>query len=76
MSTMLRRIRVKINLSALLAHLSREEGRAVSRDQATQWLSDAGFSHSDDDYWLVDENDLGQLDPSEVLEISSIDEDA
>jgi len=73
---MLRRIRVKINLSALLAHLSREEGRAVSRDQATQWLSDAGFSHSDDDFWLVDENDLGQLDPSEVLEISSIDEDA
>lgn len=62
------RVQVKINLPVLLAHLSREEGRRVSTDEAAKWLHDAGFEPTGQ-YWTVVEADLGHLEPSEVLEI-------
>jgi hypothetical protein len=62
------RIQVKIDLPALIAHLSREEGRTLSQSEVIQWLEDAGFTPAGD-YWSVVETDLGQLDPSEVLDV-------
>ncbi|HEY7091389.1 MAG TPA: hypothetical protein VH518_25050 [Tepidisphaeraceae bacterium] len=68
-----RRIRVKINVPVLISHLAREEGKAVTQDQALKWLVDAGFAR-DGEYWEVREADLGQLDPSEVLDVKPVDE--
>ena len=73
---MLRRIRIKIDLAKLLDHLAREERRTVSPDEAARWLREAGFAHSKGDYWTVVERDLGQLEPSEVLEVYPVEEDA
>jgi len=69
----MRRIRIKLDFAALLAHLSLQEKRQVSLEEALAWLSDAGFERQGDDRFIVAENDLGQLDPSEVLEAEPID---
>ncbi|WP_428937814.1 hypothetical protein [Fontivita pretiosa] len=66
------RVRVKIDLARLKAHLSREEGRPLGDEQVLQWLHDAGFISSGEGYWIVAESDLGHLDPSEVLEIARL----
>ena len=71
---MSRRLRVKLDLAALSAHLAREEGKNVSREETIAWLKDAGFAQLDDGRWAVSEKDLGQVDPSEVLEIESLDD--
>jgi hypothetical protein len=63
-----RRIRVKINLPVLIGHLTREEGRHVSEADTLRWLEDAGFARKAE-HWIANEADLGQLDPSEVLEV-------
>lgn len=68
-------VRIKINFPALVAHLSREEGRALPTEDVVRWLHDAGFTR-DDPYWTVDEADLGHLEPNEVLEIAPLDEPA
>jgi hypothetical protein len=70
-----RRLRVRINMPVVIQHLSREEQRAVSTDEVRQWLEDAGFARLNDD-WEVDEADLGHLDPSEVISVEPIDDDA
>lgn len=68
-----RRLRVRINMPAVIQHLSREERRAVSADEVRQWLEDAGFTRHNDD-WEVEEANLGHLDPSEVVSVEPIDD--
>ena len=62
---MARRVMVDIDLNVLAANLSKEEGRPVGEDEARKWLMDAGFE-SYRGLWIIDEPDLGQLEPSEV----------
>jgi hypothetical protein len=62
---MAKRVLIDIDLTILAANLSKEEGRPVSEDETRKWLIDAGFE-SYRGLWIVDEPDLGQLDPSEV----------
>ena len=62
------RVAVDIDLARLAAHLSSEEQRPVSTDECRRWLLDAGFERHGD-RWVVEERDLGQLDPSEVRSI-------
>jgi len=66
------RVRVKIDLARLKAHLSREEGRPLSDEEVVRWLQDAGFVSGREGYWIVAESELGHLDPSEVLEIARL----
>ena len=65
------RVRIKLDIPLLIKHLSREDGRAFSSEEVYQWLTAAGFVR-DGAFWNVSEADLGQVDPSEVLEIESI----
>ena len=60
-----KRVLVDIDLTVLAANLAREEGRTVSENEVRQWLLDAGF-RPQGGLWVVNEPDLGQLDPSEV----------
>jgi hypothetical protein len=60
---------VKLDIPRLVANLSKEDARDTSEAEVTQWLDDAGFSR-DGEWWLVSEADLGQVDPSEVLEVA------
>lgn len=71
---MSKHLRVRLKLSLLILHLSREDGRKVSKAEVIQWLKDAGFKPSSrgDDYWYCLEADLGHLDPFEVLEIEDV----
>jgi hypothetical protein len=68
-----RRVRVKINMTALVRHLSREEKREVPEDDVVRWLKAAGFTAAGD-VWIVAEADLGHLDPSEVVAIEPLDD--
>jgi hypothetical protein len=52
-------------------NLSREEKRPVTLDEARRLLIDAGF-RPNGDQWIVAEQELGLLDPSEVLELVPI----
>ncbi len=70
---MQRRLRVKLNMPVLIAHLSRDEKRALSEQEVTAWLKDAGFSRHEETYWIVSEPDLGQVEPDEVLEVEPLD---
>ena len=69
----MRRFRITINLPALRANLSREDGRNISDDEVHKWLLDAGFKPIGSS-WTVTESDLGQLDPSEVLSAEPVEE--
>jgi hypothetical protein len=72
----MRRVRIKLDFAALLAHLSQQEKRQVGLEEALTWLEDAGFKREGDDRFIVAEKDLGQLDPSEVLEAEPLDDDS
>jgi hypothetical protein len=72
MLTMSTKVRIKLSLPLLVEHLSREERRPVPESEVLQWLVDARFTR-DGDYWIVSEADLGQVEPSEVLEIEPLD---
>jgi hypothetical protein len=65
------RVSVDVDLAAVATHLSREDGRAVGVDDVRRWLRDAGFERHGD-RWLVEERDLGQLDPSEVRSMTRV----
>lgn len=73
------RLRVKLNLPTITDHLSREEGRRFSEQEVRTWLGEAGFTLDaaantvGDEAWLVDEADLGQLQPSEVVDVQRLD---
>jgi hypothetical protein len=66
--SMAKRVLIDIDLAVLRTNLSKEEGQSVSEDDVRKWLIDAGFA-SYRGLWIVDEADLGQLDPSEVKSI-------
>jgi hypothetical protein len=65
--TMTNTLRIRINWAVLLENMSKQEGRPMTDDEVRQWLTDAGFTQADDNYWLVSEADLGHLDPTEVI---------
>lgn len=70
-----KRVMVEVDLLAVAANLSKEEGRPVDQVEVRQWLQDAGF-RPHGSRWIVDERDLGQLDPSEVRSFEEVpDED-
>ena len=71
---MSRRLRVRLDLARLIANLSRDEQRQMPEEEVLQWLSDAHFTRQDGNYWIVSESDLGQVDPSEVLEVEPLNE--
>jgi hypothetical protein len=71
----MRRLRVHIDLSRLAANLSAEDHTTVSDAQARQFLLDAGFAPAGDG-WLVNECDLGQVEPAEVTSIEDFEEPA
>ena len=64
---------VRIDVTALRTNMSREEKRDLSEAEVLAWLKDAGFV-AEGDGWTVREADLGQLDPSEVVEAKQINE--
>jgi hypothetical protein len=64
-NAMPRRLIIEIDIPVVVAHLSREEGRDVTEADVRQWLLDAGFTPRGG-RWIVNEPDLGQMDPSEV----------
>ena len=70
-----KRVIVDINLALVAANLSREEQRAVSEQEVRQWLHDAGFRPRGE-RWIVDEPDLGQLDPAEVRSLEDAPDEA
>lgn len=66
---MAQHLRIRINWARLQQNMSKQEGRALGDDELRQWLTDAGFTHERDGSWLVNEPDLGHLDPSEVTSV-------
>ncbi|HEX4123585.1 MAG TPA: hypothetical protein VHY37_02600 [Tepidisphaeraceae bacterium] len=64
---------VTIDIEKLRGNLARADQRDVSVEEAQRFLADAGFKRTDAG-WLVSEENLGHLDPSEVLSAEIIDE--
>ena len=69
-----RKFRIAINWPRLRDNMSRQEGRRLSDVEVRQWLMDAGFIPAADETWVIDEPDLGQLDPSEVRSVVEVEE--
>ncbi len=69
---MAQQLRIRINWPRLRTNMSKQEGRAMSEDELRQWLTDAGFIREPDDAWVVNEPDLGHLDPTEVVSIEDV----
>jgi hypothetical protein len=63
-----KKLLICIDIAGLGTNMSKEEGRQLSDDEIRQWLVEAGFAPSGD-RWLVEERDLGQLDPAEVKSV-------
>ena len=63
-----KRVIVDIDLAAVAANLSKEDGRPVTEAEVLRWLFDAGFTPHGR-RWIVDEPDLGQVDTSEVRSV-------
>ncbi|HEX4124304.1 MAG TPA: hypothetical protein VHY37_06210 [Tepidisphaeraceae bacterium] len=61
-----------IDIEKLRGNLARADQRDFSLDQVQSFLADAGFKRTDAG-WLVSEENLGHLDPSEVLSAEIID---
>ena len=66
------RLRVRLDIPRLTENFSREEKRIMPNAEIAQWLSEAGFVRESEDTWIVNEADLGQLDPSEVLHVERL----
>ena len=69
---MSQRLRIRIDLDLLRSNLSREDRQPKSEQEVRQFLIDSGFQ-PDGEFWMVEEENLGQLDPSEVSEVQPID---
>jgi hypothetical protein len=69
-----KRLIVDVDLPAVAANLSSEERREVSEPEVRQWLLDAGFMPFGD-RWVVDEPNLGHLEPAEVRSIEDAPDD-
>ena len=65
---MTKKLLIRLHLDRIRANLAKEDGREWSDDDVRRWLVEAGFTPSDGG-WLVDEPNLGQLDPSEVAAV-------
>jgi hypothetical protein len=64
---MAKKLFVQLDLDLIRRNLGREDGgREVSEAQVRAWLVDAGFEPWGEG-WLVNEPDLGQVEPSEVI---------
>jgi hypothetical protein len=57
-----------VDLELLRSHLTHEDGR--DDNAVRRWLIEAGFLPDADGWWLVREDDLGHLEPSEVLDVA------
>ena len=66
------RVRVTINLSLLQSSMSAADKNPVSEAEVRQFLVDSGFT-PEGVCWIVEEKDLGQLDPSEVTHAKRLD---
>lgn len=69
----MRRFRILIDLRLLRENMSRAEGRSLRDGEVQRWLLDAGF-RPDGDHWVVQEADLGQLEPAEVFAVEDVEE--
>ena len=69
---MAKKLRVRIDRSRLHKNMSKQEGRVLNAEELNKWLEEAGFTHDEDDYWIVTEADLGHLDPSEVMSVEDV----
>ncbi len=65
---MSKKLLIRLHLDRIRANLAKEDGREWSADDVRRWLVEAGFTPTDAG-WLVDEPNLGQLDPSEVAAV-------
>jgi len=63
-----KKLLICIDIASLRTNMSKEEGRQLSDDEIHQWLVEARFTPSGDQ-WMVEERDLGQLDPAEVKSV-------
>jgi hypothetical protein len=70
---MARTVLVNLDIENLRANLARADQRDVSLEEALRFLADAGFTKTDKG-WLVSEQNLGQVDPSEVISADLVDE--
>jgi hypothetical protein len=65
----MRKIQVRIDLQSLQSGLSREDATSYTASDIRKWLQDAGFTDAGEGWWVVDERHLGQLNPTDVLEV-------
>lgn len=65
---MSKKLLIRLHLERIRTNLSKEDGREWSGEDVRRWLVEAGFTPTDTG-WLVDEPNLGQLDPSEVAAV-------
>jgi hypothetical protein len=65
---------ISIAWDVLRAHLAKEHKRELSTAEIEAWLRDAGFKPHGQQ-WIVQESDLGALDPSEVAELRVVNAD-
>ena len=68
---MARRFRIRIDQQALRRKLERDDREHIPDAQLLCHLIDAGF-HPDAGEWIVQEKDLGFLEPDEVLSIELV----
>ena len=59
---------VPLDLEAIRRNLAKADRATYSTEYVEQWLRDAGF-HRAEKGWLVRSNELGQVQPSEVVSI-------
>ncbi len=64
-----RRFRVTVRMADVRQNLSTADGAEYTDAEVRQWLADAGFEGVGGDEFLVDEPNLGHLDPSEVADV-------
>ena len=63
---------VVLNIQNIRAQLSSADAVAYTDEDIRRWLREAGFE-AQGEKWLVSDADLGHVDPSEVLEITTLD---
>jgi hypothetical protein len=68
-----RKFRVTIRLEHLRRNLSAADGMEYTDADVRRWLRDAGFEAIGEGRWIVDEPNLGHLDPAEVEELVPVD---
>lgn len=60
---------VRVDLEGLRRALTREDQRDWSLGDVRKWLIDARFRATAAGWWQVEEKDLGQLQPAEVMAV-------